>query len=197
VLSPDWYLVPRTSCVLSRDGHLLPPDGGLNKELAPECLWLRRRGGVIIDGPLRVDNEFERRLSVGAMIACRLRGAVRERLGVSPSPSAFCPSTVERAVLSLFHLAVPGHPAALLSPLVPQHLGVLFSPRHPAGLQFSTVHGLPSRKHYFACLCGSFGRRRGMVSQGDGRPVGTTTTSQHSIPVDGLQYKLCESVPAC
>lgn len=40
-----------------------------------------RWGGVVVDGPLRVDSEFERRLSVGAMIACRLRGAVREQLG--------------------------------------------------------------------------------------------------------------------
>ena len=44
-------------------------------------------GGVVIDGPLRVDNEFERRLSVGAMIACRLRGAVREQLGAPPLPT--------------------------------------------------------------------------------------------------------------
>jgi hypothetical protein len=36
----------------------------------------------VIDGPLRTASEFERRLSVGAMIACRLRGAVREQLGM-------------------------------------------------------------------------------------------------------------------
>lgn len=35
----------------------------------------------MVNGPLRTDSEFERRLSVGAMIACRLRGAVREQLG--------------------------------------------------------------------------------------------------------------------
>ncbi len=38
-------------------------------------------GGIVVNGPLRVDSEFEQRLSVGAMIACRLRGAVREQLG--------------------------------------------------------------------------------------------------------------------
>lgn len=38
-------------------------------------------GGIVVDGPLRTDSEFERRLSVGAMIACRLRGAVHEQLG--------------------------------------------------------------------------------------------------------------------
>jgi hypothetical protein len=42
-------------------------------------------GGVVIDGPLRTASEFERRLSVGAMIACRLRGAVREQLGALQS----------------------------------------------------------------------------------------------------------------
>lgn len=47
-------------------------------------------GGVTIEGPLRVENEFERRLSAGAMIACRLRGAVRERLGYTMSAGIAC-----------------------------------------------------------------------------------------------------------
>ncbi len=54
-------------------------------------------GGVVIDGPLRVDNEFERRLSVGAMIACRLRGAVREQLGAPGHPLPFPPPPSPRA----------------------------------------------------------------------------------------------------
>ena len=37
-------------------------------------------GSIVEGGPLQ-DNEFERRLAVGANIACRLRGAVREQLG--------------------------------------------------------------------------------------------------------------------
>ncbi len=37
-------------------------------------------GSIVEGGPLQ-DNEFERRLAVGANIACRLRGAVREKLG--------------------------------------------------------------------------------------------------------------------
>ncbi len=37
-------------------------------------------GSIVEGGPLQ-DNEFERRLAIGANIACRLRGAVREQLG--------------------------------------------------------------------------------------------------------------------
>jgi len=37
-------------------------------------------GSIVEGGPLQ-DNEFERRLALGANIACRLRGAVREQLG--------------------------------------------------------------------------------------------------------------------
>ena len=39
-------------------------------------------GSVVVGCPLDVDSEFDRRLAVGAKIACRLRGAVRDRLGV-------------------------------------------------------------------------------------------------------------------
>ncbi len=39
-------------------------------------------GSIVLGGgPLDVGSEFERRLSIGANIACRLRGAVREQLG--------------------------------------------------------------------------------------------------------------------
>ena len=38
-------------------------------------------GSIVLDGPLNVGSEFERRLSVGAAIACRLRGAIRDQLG--------------------------------------------------------------------------------------------------------------------
>jgi hypothetical protein len=41
-------------------------------------------GSIVLGGgPLNVGSEFERRLSIGANIACRLRGAVREQLGES------------------------------------------------------------------------------------------------------------------
>ncbi len=66
-----------------------PPNGGGPPGATAGFWW----GGVVIDGPLRVDCEFERRLSVGAMIACRLRGAVREQLGAA-STSAFAPCLV-------------------------------------------------------------------------------------------------------
>lgn len=35
----------------------------------------------MLEGPLQLSSEFERRLAAGACIACRLRGAVRKRLG--------------------------------------------------------------------------------------------------------------------
>ena len=38
-------------------------------------------GSIVLGGPLDVGSEFERRLSVGAAIACRLRGAIRDQLG--------------------------------------------------------------------------------------------------------------------
>ena len=49
------------------------PAGGA----APTFSW----GSIVEGGPLQ-DNEFERRLAAGANVACRLRGAVREKLGV-------------------------------------------------------------------------------------------------------------------
>lgn len=45
-------------------------------ELAsPEC------GNHVIGDSLDLDSEFERRLSVGAQLACHLRAAVKEKLG--------------------------------------------------------------------------------------------------------------------
>jgi hypothetical protein len=38
-------------------------------------------GSIVLEGPLDVGSEFERRLAIGAGIACRLRGAVREHIG--------------------------------------------------------------------------------------------------------------------
>ena len=38
-------------------------------------------GSIVIGGPLDVNSEFERRLAVGAGIACRLRGKLLEELG--------------------------------------------------------------------------------------------------------------------
>ncbi|BDA45382.1 DNA polymerase eta at N-terminal half [Coccomyxa sp. Obi] len=43
-------------------------------------------GSIVLGGgPLDVGSEFERRLSIGANIACRLRGAIREQLGFTCS----------------------------------------------------------------------------------------------------------------
>jgi hypothetical protein len=44
-------------------------------------------GSIVLGGPLDVSSEFERRLSVGAAIACRLRGAIRDQLG---APACTC-----------------------------------------------------------------------------------------------------------
>lgn len=41
-------------------------------------------GSIVEGGPLDTDSEYDRRLSAGAAIACRLRGAVREKLGNLP-----------------------------------------------------------------------------------------------------------------
>ena len=38
-------------------------------------------GSIVLGGPLDAGCEWERRLAVGAQIACRLRGAVRQQLG--------------------------------------------------------------------------------------------------------------------
>jgi hypothetical protein len=38
-------------------------------------------GSIVLGGPLDPGDEWERRLAVGAQIACRLRGAVRQQLG--------------------------------------------------------------------------------------------------------------------
>lgn len=42
---------------------------------SPDC------GNHIIGGSLDFDSEFERRLAVGAQLACHLRAAVKEKLG--------------------------------------------------------------------------------------------------------------------
>lgn len=47
-------------------------------------------GSIVLGGQLQ-DNEFERRLGVGAAIGCRLRGAVREQLGVGSNQTAQTP----------------------------------------------------------------------------------------------------------
>lgn len=48
-------------------------------------------GGIVLGGgPLDVGSEFERRLSIGANIACRLRGAVRDQLGEPRLLQASC-----------------------------------------------------------------------------------------------------------
>lgn len=50
---------------------------------SPEC------GNHVIGGSLDLDSEFERRLAVGAQLACRLRTAVKEKLGSADFAIAF------------------------------------------------------------------------------------------------------------
>ena len=38
-------------------------------------------GSIVLGDQLDISSEFDRRLSIGASIACRLRGAVRQQLG--------------------------------------------------------------------------------------------------------------------
>ena len=60
-------------------------------------------GSIVLGGqPLAVGNEFDRRLSVGAAICCRLRGAVIEKLGEQQSSIACCwLASIRRQQLSL------------------------------------------------------------------------------------------------
>ena len=51
-------------------------------------------------GPLDTESECDRRLSVGASIACRIRGAVWEKLGEPPAPEfPACDAAAGNAVL--------------------------------------------------------------------------------------------------
>ena len=43
---------------------------------SPEC------GNHVVGGSLDLDSEFERRLAVGAQLACQLRTAVKDKLGM-------------------------------------------------------------------------------------------------------------------
>ena len=43
---------------------------------SPEC------GNHIVGGSLDIDSEFERRLAIGARLACQLRTTVKDKLGV-------------------------------------------------------------------------------------------------------------------
>ena len=38
-------------------------------------------GSIVLGNQLDISSEFDRRLSIGASIACRLRGAIRQQLG--------------------------------------------------------------------------------------------------------------------
>ena len=38
-------------------------------------------GSIVEGGPLDTESELDRRLSVGASISCRIRGAIRDKLG--------------------------------------------------------------------------------------------------------------------
>ena len=63
----------------------VPQDGGMEQHggtFTAEPFLPFGWGSIVLGGQLQ-DNEFERRLAVGAAIGCRLRGAVREQLGAS------------------------------------------------------------------------------------------------------------------
>ncbi|KAK9827976.1 hypothetical protein WJX81_003639 [Elliptochloris bilobata] len=47
-------------------------------------------GSIVLGGPLDPGCEWERRLAVGAQVACRLRGAVRQQLGFTCSAGIAC-----------------------------------------------------------------------------------------------------------
>ena len=49
-------------------------------------------GSIVEGGPLDTESELDRRLSVGASISCRVRGAIRERLGESVLARLYGPS---------------------------------------------------------------------------------------------------------
>ena len=53
-------------------------------------------GSIVLGNRLDISSEFDRRLSIGASIACRLRGAIRKELGNASAPG----------VLRGWHLAV-------------------------------------------------------------------------------------------
>ena len=43
-------------------------------------------GSIVLGKQLDISSEFDRRLSIGASIACRLRGAIRKQLGECSTP---------------------------------------------------------------------------------------------------------------
>ena len=43
-------------------------------------------GSIVLGNRLDISSEFDRRLSIGASIACRLRGAIRKQLGDASTP---------------------------------------------------------------------------------------------------------------
>ena len=45
-------------------------------------------GSIVLGDQLDISSEFDRRLSIGASIACRLRGAIRKQLGDSCTPNS-------------------------------------------------------------------------------------------------------------
>ena len=64
------------SCSQASYSEQAGPDAGQLPALeSPEC------GNHVIGGSLDVDSEFERRLAVGAQVACHLRTTVKEKLG--------------------------------------------------------------------------------------------------------------------
>lgn len=77
-------------------------------------------GSIVLGGPLDVSSEFERRLSVGAAIACRLRGAIRDQLGAL---EAAVPASANISSRACMHGArcvhAPGwlvHPLTVIGP---------------------------------------------------------------------------------
>ena len=71
--------IDRSRCLLLRCSNA--PVQGRAAAPVDAFAW----GSIVIGGPLDVGSEFERRLAVGAGIACRLRGALQSELGESES----------------------------------------------------------------------------------------------------------------
>ncbi len=64
----------------------------LQEHLGPACIETGG-GNWVVDGPLQVGNEFERRLAVGGAIAARIREAVYKQLGTCVCVEVVCMCT--------------------------------------------------------------------------------------------------------
>ena len=56
-------------------------------------------GSIVLGNQLDISSEFDRRLSIGASIACRLRGAIRQQLGKRLAALCLTPFSYRQAPL--------------------------------------------------------------------------------------------------